>query len=59
MIKGAGGHTFSNKLSAVGDYVSYNYDELTVRVSDITTREEFQRQRNAIVHKTEMATKTG
>ncbi|MBX9409900.1 hypothetical protein K5E40_30105 [Pseudomonas baetica] len=53
-IKGAGGHVFSKNVHAVGDYVSYDYDELTVRVSDITTREEFDRQRNAIVHETEM-----
>ncbi|WP_339495776.1 hypothetical protein [Pseudomonas sp. RA_105y_Pfl2_P56] len=52
-IKGAGGHVFSKNIHAVGDYVSYDYDELTIRVSDVTTHEKFDRQRNAIVHETE------
>jgi hypothetical protein len=54
IMKGAGGHVFSKNVHAVGDYVSYDYDELTIRVSDVTTREKFDRQRNAIVHETEL-----
>ncbi|MGN8124618.1 hypothetical protein ACTJK9_22945 [Pseudomonas sp. 22082] len=53
-MKGAGGHVFSKNVHAVGDYVSYDFDELTIRVSDATTRENFERQRNAIVHETEL-----
>jgi hypothetical protein len=52
-IASAGGHVFSKNVHAVGDYVSYNYDEMTIRVSDVTTLENFDRQRNAIIHETE------
>jgi len=52
-IASAGGHVFSKNVHAVGDYVSYDYDEMTIRVSDVTTREKFDRQRNAIIHETE------
>jgi hypothetical protein len=52
-MKGAGGHVFSKNVHAVGDYVSYDYDEMTIRISDVTTRESFDRQRNAIVYETE------
>ncbi|PMZ98450.1 hypothetical protein C1X30_27090 [Pseudomonas sp. FW305-BF6] len=52
-IASAGGHVFSKNVHAVGDYVSYNYDEMTIRVSDVTTRENFDRERNAIIHETE------
>jgi hypothetical protein len=53
-MKGAGGHVFSKNVHAVGDYVSYDYDEMTIRVSDVTTRESFDRERNAIVYETEL-----
>ena len=52
-IASAGGHVFSKNVHAVGDYVSYDYDEMTIRVSDVTSREKFDRQRNAIIHETE------
>jgi hypothetical protein len=38
----------------VGDYVSYDYDDLTIGISDVTTRENFDTERNAIVHETEL-----
>ncbi|SDA34927.1 hypothetical protein SAMN03159355_05611 [Pseudomonas sp. NFPP10] len=44
---------FSKKIGAVGDYVSYDYDGLTIRISRIVTREEFDVQRNAIIRKSE------
>ncbi|WP_260456155.1 hypothetical protein [Pseudomonas baetica] len=53
-IDSGGGHTFSKKIHAVSDYVSYDYDQLTIRVSDVTTREKFDRARNAILHDTEL-----
>ena len=53
-MKSAGGHVFSKNVHAVSDFVSYNYDDLTIRVSDITTRENFDRERNAIIHETEL-----
>ncbi|MFJ2464637.1 hypothetical protein [Pseudomonas sp. NPDC087615] len=55
LISEGGGHTFSNNISAEHEYLSYNNDQITVRVSGITTIEDFQTQRNAIVHKGEMA----
>ncbi len=53
-INSPGGHTFSKKISAVGDFVRYDYDELTIRISDITSREIFDRARNAIVYDVEL-----
>jgi hypothetical protein len=55
LISEGGGHTFSTNISAEHEYLSYNDDQLTIRVSDITTLEDFQTQRNAIIHKGEVA----
>ncbi|WPN32698.1 hypothetical protein QMK54_13515 [Pseudomonas sp. P5_109] len=52
-INSPGGHAFSKNIYAVSDYVSYDYDELTIRISDITTREKFDRARNAILYQSE------
>jgi len=53
-INTPGGHTFSKRVGAVHDFVSYDYDELTIRISDMTTREIFDRSRNAIVYDVEL-----
>ncbi|SEM68523.1 hypothetical protein SAMN03159355_05613 [Pseudomonas sp. NFPP10] len=50
-ISNGGGHIFSNHISAKGDYVSYDYDGLTIRVSRIVEREKLDRQRNYIKKK--------
>lgn len=55
LISEGGGHTFSTNISAEHEYLSYNDDQLTIRVSEITTLEDFQTQRNAIIHKGEVA----
>jgi len=49
-INSAGGHTFSKNVGAVGDYVRYDYSELLIKVSNMTTREEFDRTRSIVFH---------
>ena len=38
---GGGGHIFTPKVTAKGDVGSYDYDGLTIRVSDIVERDTF------------------
>ncbi|MEO8644530.1 T6SS immunity protein Tli4 family protein [Pseudomonas sp.] len=50
-IGNTGGSAFTKNIVAVGDSTIYQYDELIVKVSDITASDEFDRQRNYILHK--------
>ncbi|SES16773.1 MULTISPECIES: hypothetical protein [unclassified Pseudomonas] len=53
LISNGGGHIFTDHVSAKGDYVSYDYDGLTIRISRVVMREDFDVQRNAIIRQSE------
>lgn len=52
-LNNGGGHVFSETVSARGDNTKYQYDDLLIKVSDTTTKDEFDRQRNHIIQKGE------
>ncbi|MFK3775107.1 hypothetical protein [Pseudomonas sp. NPDC089406] len=48
-IDKSNGHSFTENVGGDGDFVSYDYNGLIVRVSDVTVREQLDWSRNAII----------